>query len=66
MADFNLFYCLTPEEQKKLRRLFPFFNPPKDPWDKKLINLDTEIEDTEEVGILISHTPSNVKRNGRW
>ena len=66
MTEFILWGCLTEKEQRKLRERFPFFKPPPDPWEKKLINLDIEMEDTEEIGRLIRQKPVGVKRNGRW
>ena len=66
MADFNLYHCLSPEEKKKLKSFFPFFKPPSDPWDKRIINLDVDMEDLEEISRLMKQAPQNVKRDSRW
>ncbi len=66
VANFNLYHSLRPEQQRELIKRFPHLIIPPDPWNKKLINLDTEIEGEEEIQKLITQTPSNVKRDGRW
>ncbi len=66
VANFNLYHSLRLEQQRELIKRFPHLIIPPDPWNKKLINLDTEIEGTEEVVRLIRQTPSNVKRGEKW
>ncbi len=60
MNDFNLWHCLPPETRKILI---------KAGWKavkEKLINLDTAMEDIEEIAKIMEETPKNVKRDSRW
>ena len=62
MTDFNLWYCLPPETQKILL---------KAGWkavkEKPIVkNLDTAMEDLEEISRLMKQAPKNILRDSRW
>ncbi len=66
MTQFILWYCLTAESQKILRRFLAADWRPPGEFIRRTINLDRgNIEDTEEISHLMRDKPKS-KREVSW
>ena len=58
--NYLLWDCLSLEQKKLILSIAP------KGWKPPINKSDKTYEDLEEIKVIISEAPKNVKRNGRW